>query len=324
MKAIVQENYGSFDQLNYLDIEKPKPKKNEVLVKIHYSAINDYDLGMLYGTPFFYRLLFGILKPRHKTPGMELSGVIEELGTNATKFKIGDKVYGDISEHGFGSFAEYIAINEKALSIKAEHLSFEDAVSIPHASMLAMQAIIDLGKIQDKQKILINGAGGGFGSFCIQIAKLYNAEITGVDTGDKLKRMKALGCHHIIDYKQEDFTASEQHYDLILDAKTNRSPFRYLKVLKKDGSYVTVGGLLTRLFQSLLLSPLIKLFYKKSLKIVPLKANKDLAYIEKLISEGKIETVIDGPFSLEEVPKAMKYFADGLHSGKVVISVIEQ
>ncbi len=249
--------------LQLKEVEKPIPKENEVLVKVIATAVNDYDWSMVRGKPYLYRLMFGIIKPKRKIPGMELAGIIEALGTNATSFKVGDAVYGDISGYGFGSFAEYICINEKALKLKPGKMSFEQAASIPHASMLAVQALIDIGKVEKGEKILINGAGGGFGTFGLQIAKLYNTEVTGVDTGDKLKMMKSIGFDHIIDYRKEDFTKNGQRYDLILDAKTNRSTFNYLRSLSPNGRYVTVGGTISRLLQAFILGPLIRLFSKK-------------------------------------------------------------
>lgn len=283
--------------------------------------MNDYDWSLVRGKPYLYRLLFGIVKPKRQIPGMELSGVIEDLGKNAKSFKVGDAVYGDISGYGFGSFAEYICINEKALALKPGKMSFEQAASIPHASMLAVQGLIDIGKIQKEQKILINGAGGGVGTFGLQVAKLYNAEVTGVDTGDKLNMMKSIGFDHIIDYKKEDFTKNRQCYDLILDAKTNRSTFNYVRSLNSNGKYVTVGGSIVRLLQALILKPLISMFSKKSVHLVALKPNKDLDYVNELFEAGKIKPVIDGPFKLSETPKAIRYFGDGKHKGKVVITI---
>lgn len=321
MKAVVCKKYGSTDLLKLQEVAKPIPKANEVLIKIHATAVNDYDWGMVKGKPYLYRLIFGIFKPKRQIIGMELAGVIEDLGVNTASFKVGDSVYGDISEYGFGTFAEYICINEKAVTLKPARMSYVEAASIPHAAMLAVQAMIDIGKVQIGQRILINGAGGGFGTFGLQIAKLYNSEITGVDSGNKLEMMKSIGFDHIIDYKKEDFTKNGECYDLILDAKTNRSIFHYVRSLNPNGKYVTVGGHLNRLFQVLLLKPWISKFSKKSVHIVALKSNKDLDYINELFEEGKIKPVIDGPFKLSEVPKAIQYFGEGRHKGKVVITV---
>ena len=321
MKAIVLTKYGLKDVLHLKEVAKPTPKDNEVLIKIHATAVNDYDWSLMRGKPYLYRLMFGLVSPKKQIPGMELAGTIEAVGENARSFKVGDAVYGDISEYGFGSFAEYICINEKALALKPNKMSFEEAASIPHAAMLAVQGLIDVGKIQKEQKILINGAGGGVGTLGLQIAKLYDAEVTGVDTGDKLKMMESIGFDRVIDYKKQDFTKNGQSYDLILDTKTNRSTFDYLPSLNPSGRYVTVGGELTRLFQILMLKPLIALFGKKKIHILGLKPNKDLDYINELFEAGKLKPVIDGPFKLSEVPEAICYFGAGKHVGKIVITL---
>lgn len=321
MKAIVLTKYGLKDVLHLKEVAKPTPKDNEVLIKIHATAVNDYDWSLMRGKPYLYRLMFGLVSPKKQIPGMELAGTIEAVGENARSFKVGDAVYGDISEYGFGSFAEYICINEKALALKPNKMSFEEAASIPHAAMLAVQGLIDVGKIQKEQKILINGAGGGVGTLGLQIAKLYDAEVTGVDTGDKLKMMESIGFDRVIDYKKQDFTKNGQSYDLILDTKTNRSTFDYLPSINPSGRYVTVGGELTRLFQILMLKPLIALFGKKKIHILGLKPNKDLDYINELFEAGKLKPVIDGSFNLSEAPEAICCFGAGKHVGKIVITL---
>lgn len=321
MKAIVFTKYGAPDALQLKEMPKPSPGENEVLVKIHATAVNDYDWSMVRGKPYLYRLMFGLLKPKKQIPGMELSGTVEAMGKNVRAFQVGDAVYGDISEYGFGSFAEYICIHEKALALKPAAMSFEEAAAIPHASMLAYQGLVEIGKIQKGQQILINGAGGGVGTFGLQLAKLYDAEVAGVDTGDKLEMMKSIGFDQVIDYRKEDFTKNGQRYDLILDARTTRSIFSYARSLKANGAYVTVGGNLSALFQLLLLKPWFSSFSAKNFHIVALKPNKNLAYINELFEAGKIKTVIDGPYELSKAPDALNYFGEGKHQGKVVISI---
>ena len=321
MKAFVFTKYGSPEVLRLKKIAKPTPKENEVLVRIRATAINDYDWSMIRGKPYMYRLLFGLLKPKHQIPGMELAGTIEAVGANVKSFEFGDAVYGDISEYGFGSFAEYVCIDEKALVHKPPEMSFEEAAAISHAAMLAVQGLVDIGKIEKGMRVLINGAGGGMGTFGLQIAKLYNAEVTGVDTGNKLKMMKKLGFDHIVDYKKEDFTKKKEQYDLILDAKTTRPTYRYLKVLKPNGNYVSVGGYLNQIFLLIILKPLISLISTKSVHMVALKPNKDLDYINQLFAEGKIKPIIDGPYKLSEVPDVMHYFGEGKHEGKIIVSI---
>ena len=324
MKAYSIKYYGAPDQvLRLLETEQPQPKNTEVLVKVCATTINDYDWSITTGKPFTYRLIFGIFKPKKKLriPGMEVAGIVEQVGNKAKKFNVGDAVYGDISNFGFGSFAEFLCIDEKALALKPAGMGFEEATSIPHAAMLALQGLRDVGQLKEGQKILINGGGGGVGSFGVQIAKLYNAEVTGVDTGKKLNAMKTQGFDHVIDYKKVDFTKSDQQYDLILDCKTNRSLWKFLRVLTPKGKYVTIGGRSGKLLQTLYMGPLLKLFSKKRLHMVMLKANKDLEYINRLYKENKIECVIDGPYSFDKIPWAVQRFGDGLHHGKIIISV---
>lgn len=325
MKAYTLKNYGAPEKvLKLIEAEQPTPKNSEVLVKVYATTINDYDWSITTGKPYSYRLLYGLFKPKKKllTPGMEAAGIVEKLGKNATKFKVGDAVYGDLSEYGFGSHAEFLCIYEEALSRKPERMSFEEAASIPHAAMLALQGLRDVGQIKDGQKILINGGGGGVGSFGIQLTKLYKAEVTGVDTGEKLKAMKTLGYDHVIDYKKEDFTKSDQKYDLILDCKTTRSLWKFLRVLAPGGKYVSIGGKSVKLLQMLYMSPLLKIFSKKRMHMLILKANKDLEYINQLYEDEKIHCVIDGPYTFNEIPWAIQRFGNGQHHGKIIITVV--
>lgn len=321
MKAFFCAKYGEPADLQLLEIDIPVPAKNELLIKVIATAINDYDWSLVRGKPYIYRLLFGMLKPKNPVPGMELAGVVVATGSQVTAFKPGDEVYGDISEYGFGSFAEYCCINEKAVVLKPAAMSFTDAASIPHASMLAYQAIVEKGNVQHGQKILINGAGGGVGTFGLQIVKQFDVTVTGVDTGEKLERMKSTGYDHCIDYTKEDFTKNGQRYNLVIDTKTNRSPFTYLRSLHKNGKYITVGGKIGLLLQLLFLKYFIRIFSNKRILIVALKSNRDLEYIHKLYAAGKIKPVIDGRYAFTEIPKAIQYFGEGKHNGKVVVTI---
>jgi NADPH:quinone reductase-like Zn-dependent oxidoreductase len=315
MKAFYLSKFGSTSFLKIKDIPKPTPGKNEVLLKMKATAVNDYDWSMITGRPYAYRLMFGFFKPRNPVPGMEIAGVVEAIGEGVLKFKVGDAVFGDTSDFGFGTMAEYMAIHENALTLKPENLSFEEAATLPHAALLAWQGLVEMGKIKKGQKILINGAGGGVGTFALYIAKTYNCHVTGVDTGAKLSNMKAIGFDEVIDYKKTDFTKGSEKYDLILDAKTCKSPFSYAKALHSNGKYITVGGYLNSLLQMLFL----KSFVKQSFQILALKPNKGIENILKLWEDGKIKTVIDGPYSFEQTPQAIQRFGDAVHAGKVVI-----
>lgn len=322
MKAIVLENYGLPEEVLALkEVAMPIPKENEVLIKIHTTAVNDYDWSIVRGKPYLYRLLFGISGPEHPIPGMELAGVVHGIGSKVGKLKVGDAVYGDISQFGFGTFAEYISIHEDAVLIKPEELDFETATAIPHASTLALQALRNIGKIRQGQKVLINGGGGGVGTIGLQLAKLSNCKVTGVDSEEKLAIMKLLGCDQVIDYKKVDFTKTGETYDLILDCKTGKSPFSYLRALKPSGSYVTIGGHPSNLIFVLFWSKIFSLFSTKSLQILSLKPNEGLNEIAQLVIQNKIRPEIDGPYPLDDTARLIQYFGDGKHKGKIVIKV---
>jgi NADPH:quinone reductase-like Zn-dependent oxidoreductase len=320
MKAVIYSEYGTHDVLELKEVEKPAPKDDEVLIKVCAVSINDWDWQLLQGIPFVNRMTNGLKKPKQQILGSDIAGRIESIGKNVIKFKPGDEVYGDLSG-SWGGFAEYVCARENALALKPAGMSFEQAAAIPQAAMLAVQGLIDIGKIHSDQKLLINGAGGGVGTFGVQIAKIYGIEVTGVDNSGKLEMMRSIGFDHVIDYTKEDFTKSGKCFDLILDTKTNRSVFDYVRVLNPGGAYITVGGDGNRVMQALLLGPWISMIYKKKTKLVFLKTNKDLEYMNKLFKTGKVKPVIDGPYKLDEVPKAFKLFGEGYHKGKVVITV---
>jgi NADPH:quinone reductase-like Zn-dependent oxidoreductase len=319
MKAIVYSEYGTTDVLELKEIDKPIPKEDEILIKVYAVSINDWDLGLLQGDPI-NRLLNGLFKPKIKILGSDIAGRIEAVGKNVRKFQPGNEVYGDLSGR-WGGFAEYVCAREDALALKPTSMSFEEASAIPQAAMLAIQALRDKGQIRSGQKLLINGAGGGVGTFALQIAKLYGVEVTGVDRKGKLDMMRSIGFDHVIDFKQEDFTRNGKSYDLILDVKTNRSIFDYTRVLSRNGIYVTVGGSMIRLLQALFLAPLISMINKKKICFVALKSNKDLDYMNELFEKGKVKAVIDRTYRLDEVPEALRFFSEGDHKGKVVITV---
>ena len=319
MKAIVYTRYGTPDVLELKETDKPVPKENEVLIKVYAVSVNDWDLALVKGD-LINRLINGLFKPKIKMPGSDVAGRIEAIGKNVKKFQPGDEVYGDLSGT-WGGFAEYVCGSEDELILKPVSMSFVEAAAIPQAAMLAIQGLRDRGKIHAGQKVLINGAGGGVGTFAVQLAGLYGVEITGVDSSGKSDMLRLLGVDHVIDYTREDFTANGKCYDLILDVKTNRSICRYAQALSRNGIYVTVGGSLGLLLQALLLGPWFSMISKKAIRIVSLKKNKDLAFINELFESGRIRPVIDGPYRLEEVPYAFSRFGEGAHKGKVVITV---
>lgn len=322
MKALSLARYGSPDALRLEDVETPTPKDGEVLIRVRAASVNDWDWCLVRGSPFYMRLLCGFFVPRIRIPGTDIAGVVAAVGPKAVRFKPGDAVYGDLSESGFGGFAEYVCARESALALKPPGLSFAEAAALPHAANLAAQGLRDVGNLQPGQSLLINGAGGGVGTLALQIAKSLGASrVDGVDSGPKLERLRALGFDSVLDYAQTDFTRSGERYDLILDPKTNRSPFAYLRALTPQGRYATVGGATTRLLQAFLLGPIIARFTSKRIRILALKPNKDLAYISQLCEAGQLRPAIDSVHPLRDAAKAIARFGSGAHLGKVVVEI---
>lgn len=317
MKAILAKAYCEPEQLEIEDIPIPKPKENEVLVKVKATAINDWDWGVVRGKPYIYRLIYGFTKPKSPILGMELSGIVDSVGQNVKSFKKGDEVFGDTSEFGWGTFAEYACVNEKSLLLKPANMSFEDAAALPHASLLAWQSLVNIGAISEGMDILINGAGGGMGTYGLQIAKSFNCHVTGVDSSAKADMMKEMGFDEIIDYQKEDFTQRGIQYDLIIDAKTTRGPAELARSLKPTGRYITVGGSPGNLIRL----TLVEKFYKNKMSLLMLAPNKDLDQITDLYLKGKLKPQIDGPYSFEEIPRLIRYFGNAEHKGKIVVSL---
>jgi len=322
MQAVIYTKYGSPDVLQLKEVEKPIPKEDEVLIKVHAASINSWDWDMLTGRPLEYRLLSGLLKPtKTKILGCDIAGRIEAVGRNVKRFHPGDDVFGDLCEGFWGGFAEYVCAREKELTLKPSSMTYEEAAATPQAGLLALQGLCDKREIKPGQRILINGAGGGVGTFAIQMAKSFGAEVTGVDSTGKLDMMSSLGADHVIDYTQEDFTKNGKRYDLILDVKTDRSIFDYLRALSSNGIYVTVGGRSARILQLVVLGPLISVTGSKKLSLIMHKPNKYLNILNELIESGKVKPVIDRCFTLSETAEAFQYFGEGHFKGKIVITV---
>ena len=322
MKAIVLNKYGSPDNLEIKDVEKPSPKEDEVLVKIHATSVNSWDWDLLKGIPFANRAMFGLLKPKNLILGCDIAGRVETVGNKVKPLKAGDEVFGDISGCGMGAFAEYVCVPEEVLWLKAGGMTFEQAAAMPHTGVLALQGLRDKGHIQKGQKVMINGAGGGSGTFAVQIAKLFGAEVTVVDSSRKFDMLRSIGADHFIDYTKDDFTQNAQLYDLILDVVTYRSIFDYKRVLRPHGIYVMLGGgSYNRVFQAMLMGPLISMTGKKMGLLMHRPNQKDLNYLAGLFEAGKVVPIIDKHYPLSEAAEAFRYYGKDLAIGKVVITV---
>jgi len=329
MKAIVYRSYGSADVLRYEEIEKPAPKDDEVLIKVRAAALNPYDWHFLRGLPYPLRLRTGLGKPKDTRLGVDLAGEVESVGKNVTQFKTGDEVFGC----GRGAFAEYACASEAQLARKPAAVSFDQAASLPIAGLTALQALRlgtsrGKGQIPQRQKVLINGAAGGVGTFAVQIAKSFGAEVTGVCSSRNVDMVRSLGADHAVDYTREDFTGSGQRYDMILDCVANHSLSEFRRVLEPQGSYVMVGaadgggrwmiGVLARLLKGFVLSR----FVGQKLVMMGAKLTKeDLTSLGELVKKGRVTPVIDRRYRLSELPEAMRYLELGHARGKVIVTV---
>jgi len=311
MKAIVYTKKGLPDKLIYRDVEKPIPNDNEVLIKIHAVSANAAD---------YRSMRMGII-PKRRIFGADIVGVVESVGKNIRQFKPGDEVIGDLSDCGFGGFAEYAVAPEKALILRPAMLLFEEAAALPMAGITALQALRDKGNIQKGQKVLIVGSGGGVGTFAVQLAKYFGAVVTAVCSTKNVEQTSSLGADYVIDYTKEDFTKSNRCYDLILAINGNHPLSAYKRILNPNGIYVMVGGALLQIFMSILFGWLIS-FGSKKMRYLAAKSNqKDLEFIVKLVENGNIKPVIDRRYSLDKAADAMRYLGEGHARGKVVINV---
>ena len=323
MKAIVYTKYGPPDVLQLKEVERPTPKENEVLVKIHAASLNAYDWHLLTADIFLVRLMGGgLLKPKNTLLGADIAGRVEVVGRNVKQFRPGDEVFGDIAAWGNGGFAEYVSVPENALALKPANLSFEEAAAVPMAAVTALQGLRDQGQIQPGQKVLINGASGGVGTFALQIAKSFGAEVTAVCSTRNLDTARSLGADHVIDYTQEDFTQNGQQYDLILAVNGYHPISAYKRALTPQGIYVMAGGSTTQIFQAMLLGPWMSKNGGKKMGNVSAKQNqKDLVFMKELLEAGKVVPVIDRRYPLSETAEAFRYLGEGHARGKVVISI---
>jgi NADPH:quinone reductase-like Zn-dependent oxidoreductase len=323
MKAIVYQQYGSPDVLKLEQIAKPTPTDDEILIKVHAVSVNRSDWEGLIGKPLYARM-DGLRKPGNPILGSDVAGRVELVGKNNSQFHAGDEVFGEMGNY-HGGFAEYVCTRGKTWALKPASLTFEQAAAIPQAGVIALQGIRDKGQVQPGQKVLINGAGGGAGTFAIQLAKLYGAEVTGVDNAEKLDFMRSLGADHVMDYTREDFTKNGKSHNFILDLIAYRSAFAYARALQPNGSYYAVGGSVATFLQFFLFGPWIRRTSGKKVRLLAVQRNrKDLEYITELCETGKIVPVIDRRYLLSKVPEALRYLGEGHAKGKLVVTVAQE
>lgn len=322
MKALVNDKYGPIDDLRLEEVPKPTPKDDEVLIRVHASSVNYGNVALVRGKPLLARLWSGLRKPKDRIQGSDVAGQVEAVGKDVKLFQPGDDVYGDTGLHGFGAYAEYVCAPESAIAPKPAGVTFEAAATVPQAALVALQALRDAGQIQSGHKVLIYGASGGNGTFAVQIAKAFGAEVTGVCSTRNLALVRSIGADHVIDYTRKDFAANGQRYDLIVATVGDRSIFDYRRALTPRGTYVAAGGSLAQIFAGMLLGPWLSKTGGKTLRGVHHKENpEDLHFMNELLETGKVEPVIDRRYPLEQAVDALRYYGEGRSQGKVVITV---
>ncbi|MEM6431791.1 MAG: NAD(P)-dependent alcohol dehydrogenase [Deinococcota bacterium] len=321
MKAFVNTVYGPPDVLKFKDVARPQPQANEVLVKIHAASINPWDWHNMRGEPFPVRFSNGMLKPTYGTLGADIAGVVEAVGSEVSQFKVGDGVFGDIN---FGGFAEYACSPEANITHKPNNISFEEAAAVPIAGLTALQGLRDHAKVKAGQHVLINGAAGGVGSYAVQLAKVFGAEVTGVCSTPKLEYVRSLGADHVIDYTKTDYSRTSKHYDVILDAVGNGSNAGYKRALSLDGTAVVLGmtSLVHMLTEVVVFGSITSKTSKRRISVMMAQIKQDdLAYLAELLEQGSIKSKIDRCYPLRDTPKAIAYLEEKHATGKVIIQV---
>jgi NADPH:quinone reductase-like Zn-dependent oxidoreductase len=321
MKAIVQDRYGDLDVLDFKDIDQPVPTDNQVLVRVHAAAVGKGDWLTVRGLPYVARLRYGLPNPKHSVPGFDLAGRIEAIGPNVTRLQPGDDVFGWCD----GSFAEYASVPEDQLARKPTNLTFEQAAAVPISGFAALQALRDSGGVQPGQQVVVIGASGGVGSFAVQLAKAFGAEVTGVCSTKSLEMVRSIGADYVIDYTQQDFTRTGQRYDLILEMAGNRSLADLRRALTAKGTLVLVGGSggkwfmgTGRTLRAVVLSPFVS---QRLRSFLSKPRGADLVVLQEFLDAGKLTPVIDRTFPLSETPEAIRYVAEKSTQGKTVITV---
>jgi NADPH:quinone reductase-like Zn-dependent oxidoreductase len=316
MKAFIYEKYGPPERLRLAEVDKPAPNADEVLVKVLAASVNAADWHLLRGKPLFSRATLGLLRPKHRILGVDIAGEVQAVGSDVTRFKAGDQVYGNLLDDGYGGFAEYVAVPVGVLSLKPADLSFEEAAAVPMAAVTALQGLRHHGELQPTQRVLINGATGGVGSFAVQLAKAYGPEVTAVTSTRNLDLVRSLGADHVVDYTTTDFVTSGRRYDLILDTVGNRS-VRDLKRALAEGGKAAVTG-----FTSV--AKLLGVSLRGGKEVAQVQAHvtaRDLELLSELIEAGKVRPQIDRRYPFADIPAAIAYLEQGHARAKVVVAM---
>ena len=321
MRAFVQNGYGDLNVLRLTEIEAATAGTGEVLVQVGAACINYGNVALVRGQPYLSRLWSGLRKPNFRVPGGDLSGLVARVGTGVTRFKAGDRVYGDLSSFGWGAYAEYASADEAALARMPSNLSYAEAAAVPQSALVALQALRK-GGIRAGQQVMICGASGGNGTFAVQIAKALGAQVTAVCSARNVDMVRSLGAEHIIDYKKESLHSGQRRYDLILGMAGDRQLSEYRSVLKDDGTYISVGGEMRQVMQGLLVGPMLSLLSSQTLaSFYQRPSQQDLEEMTDLIEAGKVKPVIDCVFPFEQTVQALEYYDTGRSQGKVVIQI---
>jgi NADPH:quinone reductase-like Zn-dependent oxidoreductase len=322
MKAFVRHAYGSPDLLRMEEVQRPLPAHGEVLVKVRATSVNAGDWHLLRGRPFPVRLYFGLRKPKHTILGSAVAGHVEAVGPNVKQLRAGDEVFGDLSDSGFGAFAEHVSAPEDALVLKPANVTFEEAAAVPVSATTALQGLRDRGKVRPGQKVLIHGASGGVGTFAVQIARALGAEVTAVCSTRNVETVRSIGADHVVDYTREDVAASGKMFDVILAVAGNRPIMQYKRMLRPGGIFVAVGGSGPQMSQSVTLGPWISIFGDRKVIMLLARAHRgSLEFVKQLLESKKIVPVIDRRYSFDQLPDALRYVEEGHARGKVVVAV---
>lgn len=323
MKAIVATEYGPPEVLRLEEVERPTPGDDEVLIAVHAAGLNAADWHLMRADPPLVRLMgFGLLNPNDEIPGADVAGRVEAVGGDVTEFEPGDEVFGDLSESGRGSFAEFVCAPEDALALEPDGLTLEEAAAVPLAAVTALQGLRDAGEIRRGQRVLVTGGSGGVGTFAVQIAISFGADVTGVCSTEKVDLVESIGVDHVVDSTRGDVAERGKRYDLILDAGGYRSMFDRRRALRRDGTYVFVGGSTARLFEAMLVCPVLSMVDDRTMRSLMAEPNRDdLIELRELIEAGDVSPAIDRRFPLEEVPEAMRYLEGGHARGNLVVTV---